>query len=267
MNGSSQTEAKRKNDSGGIQVIARAVEILRVLRDDRSGLSLGKIAKLVNLPRSTVQRIVNALVSEELVSMGHGSRGYTLGPEVLSLAKAAEIDLAKTLHPFLENLSRRTGETVDLAVFKGDHMQFVDQVMGSHRLRAVSAVGDRFPMTVTANGKAVLSYFAAETAEQIFEKEKAAGTTNQTLKEFRAERKLIQSRRYALDIDEHTVGISAAGIALAHSGSIYAISIPAPSTRFEASKESYVASLLGSIKEISLALPEIRFNAGPKAAG
>ena len=34
---------------------------------------------------------------------------------------------------------------------------FVDQVIGSQRLRAVSAVGETFPLYCTANGKAYLA--------------------------------------------------------------------------------------------------------------
>jgi DNA-binding IclR family transcriptional regulator len=47
-----------KNNKNGIQVIARAATILRLLKTNQSGLSLGQIAAQADLPRSTVQRIV-----------------------------------------------------------------------------------------------------------------------------------------------------------------------------------------------------------------
>ena len=62
--------AERQN---GIQVIARAAAILRTLESNRDGMSLGEIAKQVGLARSTVQRIVNALAVEGLVS-ANGAR-------------------------------------------------------------------------------------------------------------------------------------------------------------------------------------------------
>ena len=40
----------------GIQVIARAADILRTLENEGDGLSLTQISKRVELPRSTVQR-------------------------------------------------------------------------------------------------------------------------------------------------------------------------------------------------------------------
>ena len=51
----------------GIQVIARAAAVLRALKDSQTGLSLGQIADRVALPRSTVQRIVAALIDERLL--------------------------------------------------------------------------------------------------------------------------------------------------------------------------------------------------------
>ena len=48
----------------GIQVISRAVKVLRALEGKPDGLSLSAIANEVDLPRSTVQRIVGALATE-----------------------------------------------------------------------------------------------------------------------------------------------------------------------------------------------------------
>ena len=46
-----------------IQVLNRAFEILKIIKSEKSTkMSLGKIAKLANLPRSTVQRIVNSII-------------------------------------------------------------------------------------------------------------------------------------------------------------------------------------------------------------
>ena len=71
--------SKNFTSSQGIQVIARAAAILRVLKDDNSGLSLGQIADRTRLARSTVQRIVNALADEGLVMTGERGGSLRLG--------------------------------------------------------------------------------------------------------------------------------------------------------------------------------------------
>lgn len=58
---------KPEENGSGVQVIARAAAILRSLKNESDGLSLGQIAERVGLPRSTVQRIVGALHAESLV--------------------------------------------------------------------------------------------------------------------------------------------------------------------------------------------------------
>lgn len=50
--------------SGGIQVIARAAELLRVLQAHPGGLSQAEIGERVGMARSTVSRILNALEDE-----------------------------------------------------------------------------------------------------------------------------------------------------------------------------------------------------------
>src|SRR3546814_8964560 len=65
---------------GGIQVIARTSRIMRALSAHPQGLSLGGIAAEVGLPRSTVQRIVTALVAENLLEPAGAAGGFRLGP-------------------------------------------------------------------------------------------------------------------------------------------------------------------------------------------
>jgi uncharacterized membrane protein len=60
-------ELDRNGKSIGVQVIARAADVLRALEVEPGGLSLAKIAQSVELPRSTVHRIVTALEAESLV--------------------------------------------------------------------------------------------------------------------------------------------------------------------------------------------------------
>lgn len=257
-----KTEAKPKRkaaDSQGIQVLARAADILRALKANNRGLSLGQIARDVSLPRSTVQRIVNALVTEKLVEPNRQSGGYQLGPEVMALALASRHDVTRALHPVLEKLAGETGETVDLAVFRDDGMVFVDQISGTQRLRTVSAIGETFPMSVTANGKAALGILDLPTAMRIAEIERLQSKTDKTKDIIKSDIEHYRETGYALDIDEHTEGISAAGISFEVGGAIYAISIPVPSQRFHREQKNLLQHLLAAKAEISKTLPDAQF--------
>lgn len=220
--------------AAGVQVIGRAANILRALRDEPAGLSLGQIAERVGLARSTVQRIVYALLDERLLMAASPNGRVRLGPEITALASDSRIDIVEVAHPHLKSLSEATGETVDLAVLRGDHLVFLDQVAGSHRLRAVSAVGETFPLHSTANGKACLALLPdAEVRARL----KGTRLTNalgkaRTMDALLRELTLVRKSGVAFDHEEHSPGISAVGVAFKdQSGTIYALSIPAPTQR------------------------------------
>lgn len=224
----------------GIQVIARAAAVLRALKDCQTGLSLAQIADRVALPRSTVQRIVAALIDERLL-VATRAAGVRLGPELQALAEAARTNMVDLCRPHLAALMATTGETVDLSVLRGGQMVFVDQVQGSHRLRAVSSVGEHFPLTTTANGRAALSILPEDQALALAQAETGA----KPLGPLQALLHQARLSGFAEDNDDHTEGISAIGIAFRDfGGEIFAISLPIPTSRFGERRAQVTAALL-----------------------
>ena len=228
-----------------VQVISRAAGILRLLARETGGLSLGQIATRADLPRSTVQRIVSALVIEGFVSTEKGNGGIRLGPEIQSLAQASTVDVKDRLRPTMRRISESTGETVDLAVLDGNKMLFIDQIVGSQRLRAVSSIGARFPLSTTANGKAALACMDHADAEGLIRAECSARAANsKSAEKLLEEIEGIRAGRLASDENEHTDGICALGFAFReNSGDIYAVSTPVPGTRYERVKGSLSRTL------------------------
>lgn len=222
-----------QSSPGGIQVIARAARILRVLKDDTSGMSLGQIAEAVHLPRSTVQRIVSALRRESMIIVDANGRGHRLGPELSALAEATRYNIVDRCRPLLIGLMQATGETTDLSVLRGSSMIFLDQVPGTQRLRTVSAVGAVFPLTTTANGRACLAKLPDEQATRLAEEEWNRQGIKGDRAAFRSGLDRVRETGLAFDLDEHTRGISAVGIAFADwQGDLHSISVPVPTTRF-----------------------------------
>jgi IclR family acetate operon transcriptional repressor len=222
-------------DKGGIQVIARAAAILRSLRREPNGLSLGEIAARVSLPRSTVQRIVGALLGEKLLMSASSTARVKLGPGLVQLAAAVDAGTEKIARPLMQELSRQADETVDLSILDGDAVVFVDQVQGTQRLAAVSAVGKRFPLHCTANGKALLALLSPELRETLLsgrlKRYTAATITDKAA--LQSALRDVAASGLAFDMEEHSVGICAVGVAFRDpAGRAYSISIPVPTSRF-----------------------------------
>jgi DNA-binding IclR family transcriptional regulator len=119
---------------------------------------------------------------------------------------------------------------------KKDHLVFIDQVIGSQRLRTASAVGETFPLYCTANGKAYLAQLSDPAIEALIGRAYEA-RTNKTLTRIDALLAELKSARrsgIAFDREEHTLGICAVGVALQDPlGNSVAISVPVPTQRFQ----------------------------------
>lgn len=236
-----RNEEEASEDSaakGGIQVITRAVAVLHKLREYPDGLSLGELAKLLKLPRSTIQRIVAALDEENLVIAASPTRGVRLGPALLAFAAATRFEISEIARPTLQEISLLSGETVDLSLLDGNKLVFVDQVVGGHRLKAESGVGVSFSLHSTAPGKAMLAAMTDAEMLALRPRMSFARMTANTITTWSGLVEEIASVRQhgiGADVEENSMGICALAMALSlPSGEIAAISVPVPTQRFNA---------------------------------
>ncbi|WP_163720429.1 IclR family transcriptional regulator [Mycolicibacterium psychrotolerans] len=225
-----EDENQRTRDSSrddGLQALRRAAAALDEIATAPGRLRPGDIAANLGLAKSTARRLLVALVDVGFAAVDDAGR-YRLGDRLLGLAGADGAHLAAALRPVLAAVASATGETVDLSVLRGRQMWFIDQIECPHRLRAVSAIGGRFPLSDTANGKAALA---------LLDDDEVPGALAEEILE-------VRRTGIAYDRDEHTVGISAAGIAKrVPSGLVLAISVPAPTERFRSHESAIIDAL------------------------
>jgi len=248
-------------DRSGVQVIARAAAILRALEANPEGLSLGELAKQLGMARSTIQRLVGALSDEQLLMSAGPRAGVTLGPALIRIAAAANIDTDRLARPALLALSRQLGETVDLSTLRGKSAVFVDQVVGSSRLVAQSAVGEAFPLHNTANGKALLAITNPERARTLMKESLARFETGsgRDFPRLAAEVDEVRVGQLAYDMEEHSLGICAVGVAfLDPMGREFAISVPVPTARFAGKRTAIEEQLLLARDQVIKAIPGAR---------
>jgi IclR family acetate operon transcriptional repressor len=220
-------------------VLRRAAAALDEIATEPGRLRLVDLGERLGLAKSTARRLLVGLVEVGLVGVDAHGR-FSLGERLLGFGSAAGPHVSALFRPTIERVSRATdGETVDLSILRGQRMWFVDQIESSHRLRAVSAVGVRFPLEVTANGKAALAALDDADAQAMlsrFSPEMADGLRNEIAE--------IRRTGIAFDREEHTAGISAAAIARRVVGdNVVAISVPAPTDRFLEKEQRIVAAL------------------------
>ena len=251
--------AARRGESSGqsVQVIARAASVLRTLESEPSGLSLAQIAQRVGLARSTVQRIVDALRAEHFLIAATPTSGVRLGPALIRLAASASADFDQITRPIMAKMSKKLGETVDLSVLKGFSAVFTDQVPGAHRLRAVSAVGDAFPLHCTANGKALLSVMPKQTLDRFLRSPLPRMTAATIVKAGDFSWPLKRARNRVLRSISRSIPRASVPSVPPFSircAAVSRLSIPVPTTRFNAMKTELVKELLKARAAIIQAL-------------
>jgi DNA-binding IclR family transcriptional regulator len=223
------------SSASGIQVIARAADILRAIARQPGGMSQAELAETLGLARTTVHRIVGALEYEGLIRQTRTGSRYRLGAEIARMAAAVNRDSLAIMHTGLAELSRTLGETVDLSVLDGPNVRFLDQVVAANRLQAVSAVGELFPLHACAPGKAILATLAAGGRAELIPTRLPSLTANTltTVAALRRELRLINQDDVAYDREEHTEGICAvAAVIDPDADDPMAISVPMPAQRF-----------------------------------
>lgn len=221
-----------------IQVITRAINVLQSISKEPGGMSLGDIAKEVDLPRSTVQRIVAALEIEGF-TRSEGAGKILLGSGIFRLASTSYADIISLTQNLLRKLSEKTGETVILTQPNNTDLIIMHRFIANRELQVIPRIGvmDR-PIYFTASGRALLSLYKDDEINSIL--------VDQIPKSIKIFDKLaaIRANGYEYDHGKTLEGINSLAIAMnTFLGSI-GIAMLIPQHRYDENKDFYIKELL-----------------------
>ncbi|MCM2330859.1 MAG: IclR family transcriptional regulator [Pseudomonas sagittaria] len=252
---SQHEEISEGGKHSGIQVIARAAAIMRALGSNPQGLSLAAIAQVVELPRSTVQRIINALEEEFLVEARGPSGGFRLGPALGQLINQTQTDIITLVKPHLTALAEQLQESVCLSSLVGDKTYVVDRIVAERELRVVFPIGINAPAYATASGKALLAELPTETLSNLLPEPLPAFTPKTLARRMLlAQLTQIDSRGVASEHDEYIEGLSSYAVVLDTYLGRYSIAIVAPSSRAMPRADAFRQALLACKQDIERAI-------------
>jgi DNA-binding IclR family transcriptional regulator len=143
-----------------IQSVERAFAILRAVAANPKGLGITEIAHQVNLPVSTVARLLATLEGEEAIERVPNRVGFRMGAGTIALVLQVPYHRHLTIlaRPCLLELAETTREAVGLTLLDGDAMVVVDMIRSQRRVQVADATGDRFPPYATSPGKVLLAH-------------------------------------------------------------------------------------------------------------
>lgn len=137
------------------RALEKGLHLLSCVADGHD--TLGELARVSGLPKSTVHRLTTVLVDQRLLR--YQDRRFRLDYRLLELSAAArrQIDYVAVARPHLEELSARTSETAHLGVLGNGHIVYLEKVEGDRGLQLRSYVGLRVPAQTTALGKMLIA--------------------------------------------------------------------------------------------------------------
>ena len=143
--------------AGSASVLDRIINILDAVRESRGSISITELAARTALPKSTVSRLVAAMIQQRYLERTED--GVTLGLRLFELGARASVPrrLIAAAGPVIKNLWDLTGERVGLWVHQGTDMVSIAAVPGRLPMLSTRA-GMRSPALTTASGKAYLAF-------------------------------------------------------------------------------------------------------------
>jgi IclR family pca regulon transcriptional regulator len=140
-----------------VQSLERGLEVLRVLNDAPSSLTLTEVAKQTGMTRAAARRFLLTLVKLDYARFD--GRAFALRPRVLQMGHAylSSLQLPDIALPHLERLAAAVRETTSLTVLDDDEVVYVARVHGFRILTVSIAVGTRFPAYATSTGRVLLA--------------------------------------------------------------------------------------------------------------
>lgn len=220
-----------------IRSLSKGLHILELLSDNEA-LTVTQVAKLMNINRAGSHRFLSTLKELGYADKDESSR-YYLTPKVIELGMKVldRFEIRKIAHPFLQELSTKFNETINLGYFNGNEVLTIDKIDSTEILRMDAGIGGGEPAYCTSLGKAILAFLPDAQLEKYFNTvELTAYTPNSVTSKEKLKEELLQIKEngYAIDDEELSVGLRCIGAPLFdHRGqALYAISISGPSIRF-----------------------------------
>jgi DNA-binding IclR family transcriptional regulator len=155
-----------------IKSVEKAIDLLFLFTADRTVLDVKSIATALNSPLRTAYRFVTTLRKRHVLLLEEGTGRCRLSPRLRRLIAAIEEsgDIARLATPYLNDLARKSGETVQLLVSGGDDAILVDVVESPHTLRVGPRRGQRIPLHCGSGTKVLLAHRPPEEWEQYIER-------------------------------------------------------------------------------------------------
>lgn len=246
-------KSSRKRDVGDgpqrSQTLVRGLEIVDTVAEGPA--SIADIATTLGLTYSTVHRIVSVLVERRYLRITD-TRAVALGPRLIELGFAAytRVDLVRQARPWLEELSRRTRDTVHLARLEDGQVSYLDKLAGMRAVEISSRVGGRKPVIATGVGKALILDRAEDRLAELYDTDHHLMNHPIPKEAFLSRMRQYRAGDYTFDLGEDEASIRCVAAPL-RDGTGRIVAAVSVSSTVEYMDEARMQALIPEVREIA----------------
>ena len=206
-----------------VPAVERALDILEYLIAHNKATGIKQIAAELRLPKVSVFRIMKSLESKGYVFNQGKSGLYVLGAKIVSMSNAVSRDanLAQIANPYMFELARRTGQTVQLGVLFEYQVMYIDQIRTTDSLSLIVPARKPFAVNTSAGGKVLVAHLEADRLAEFLDHTVLASPTEQAITDkerFGEELARVREQGYAIDDEEFARGIRCIAAPIHNSG-------------------------------------------------
>ena len=145
-----------------VQSVERAFAVLRCLSGGPAGVT--DVADRVNLPKSTVSRMLSTLEELGMVEQMEPGGSYRIGGGMVEIAAAVlpGRTLIAAVRPHLHTLVKATGEAAGLSIADGFDILYLDQVDADNQVQVRDWTGERLRAHTVSSGQVLLAFGAID---------------------------------------------------------------------------------------------------------
>ena len=209
-----------KKQSYDVPALDRALNILEYISDSSSPVTIKTISDDLNIPAASAFRLVKTLVGRgALLELNGGQPTYTFGPFISKLAYTSNkhISINSVSLPIMEELSKKTNQTSQLAVMNNQDFLYIEQVLPPVPVNFIAPLYTPIAVNYSAGAKIILANkpldFQKEYLSSISMTPKTPNTLH-TAESLLEDLKTSLDRGYALDDEEFSIGIGCLAVAI-----------------------------------------------------
>jgi len=221
-----------------LQSVQKALDILETLATQNKGFNLTQLAKKLDLANSTTHRVLDTLRRQGYVEQNPESQKYSLSIKILQLSSMllGQMDVREKALPILEEVAKKTGESVRLAILSDSEVVYIECVESSQTLQVRGFIGKKVFIHTSAVGKVLLAYLPEERIDRIINNRGLPRCTKYTITDphkLKEHLRKVRQQGFAIDNEEGTIGSRCISAPIFnYSGKIIAaVSIAGPSLR------------------------------------